>query len=160
MAFVGPFFDLHHCQSRQSSCPELWLVASCWCQLSEIDSTGVAQRLLNCQEKLGKDRFNMYKNGVQHVSKCATREVISIQRLRVRNGLLSVRHLVFHPKVGWLLDASFTIFSVPKEPWIQKIDKVTMNPEPPFLPISKFVDLLIISFKLGEMWLEMWLEMW
>jgi hypothetical protein len=42
-------------------------------------------------------------------------------------------------------------FSVPKEPWIQKIDKVTMNPEPPFLPISKFVDLLIISFKLGEM---------
>ena len=33
-------------------------------------------------------------------------------------------------------------FSVPKEPWIQKIDKVTMNPEPPFLPISKFVDLL------------------
>ena len=29
------------------------------------------ERLLNCQEKLGKDRFNMYKNGVQHVSKCA-----------------------------------------------------------------------------------------
>ena len=42
-------------------------------------------------------------------------------------------------------------FSVPKEPWIQKIDEVTMNPEPPFLPISKFVDLLIISFKLGEL---------